>query len=108
MMESGINVHVFVDNFEQLRILNENMPKRGGKKWSIYLKVDCGYGRAGADDGDQRTVDLAHQIAQSQHLHGIYAHEGNSYYAKSAEEAAKVAFDAGKRAVAFVNKLKVI
>ena len=36
--------HVLVDNLAISKILMETAPPQG-KKWSVYLKVDCGKGR---------------------------------------------------------------
>lgn len=41
--------HVLIDNLVVLKALVNNPPKEG-KKWSVFLKVDCGYNR-GKDDG---------------------------------------------------------
>ena len=36
--------HVLIDNYVTLNSLVANHPAQG-KKWSIFLKVDCGYNR---------------------------------------------------------------
>ena len=36
--------HVLIDNLVVLKALVNNLPKEG-KKWSVFLKVDCGYNR---------------------------------------------------------------
>jgi D-serine deaminase-like pyridoxal phosphate-dependent protein len=44
LMERLQKFHVFVDNDVILKALvNVSLPK--GKKWSVFLKVDCGYRR---------------------------------------------------------------
>ena len=36
--------HVLIDNLVVLKALVTN-PSKEGKKWSVFLKVDCGYNR---------------------------------------------------------------
>jgi len=35
--------HVFIDNEEELRLLEQNPVPN--KTWSVFIEVDCGYGR---------------------------------------------------------------
>jgi len=60
----------------------------------VWLKIDCGYHRAGVDPEDPRSVDLvlAAQVAAA-HVEwaGILTHSGQAYGCRTGEEAAAVA-----------------
>ncbi|KAI8380995.1 uncharacterized protein BYT42DRAFT_494563 [Radiomyces spectabilis] len=55
----------------------------------VFLKVDCGYHRAGTALEDPKTVELAKRLGSSSYivLSGLYTHAGHSYNSRSAEEA---------------------
>jgi D-serine deaminase-like pyridoxal phosphate-dependent protein len=55
---------------------------------SAFLKVDCGYHRAGVDPNAAEAVALARRMASSPHVdfRGILTHAGHSYHAKTADE----------------------
>ncbi len=75
---------------------------------SVYLKVDCGYHRAGVDPGEDSAVALARRLASSARLEfaGILSHAGHSYAAPGVERLAAVA--EGERAVmaGFAERLR--
>ncbi|KAI9497020.1 putative serine dehydratase domain-containing protein [Zychaea mexicana] len=68
-------------------------PAHNQKKIGVFIKIDCGYGRAGVplDSAFEKEaiLNLAKRLATSScaTLHGLYAHAGHSYKARSAEEA---------------------
>jgi D-serine deaminase-like pyridoxal phosphate-dependent protein len=59
----------------------------------VFLKVDCGYHRAGVDPAKEESVALALRVARSQHVdfRGILTHAGHSYHGRSPEEIRTVA-----------------
>jgi D-serine deaminase-like pyridoxal phosphate-dependent protein len=59
----------------------------------VWLKVDCGYHRAGVDPASTMAEEIAHLIADSSVLHfdGLLTHAGHPYRAKSKEEIIKIA-----------------
>jgi D-serine deaminase-like pyridoxal phosphate-dependent protein len=59
----------------------------------VWLKVDCGYHRAGVDPASPLALDLARRIAESPRLvfDGILTHSGQAYAGRSREELAAVA-----------------
>ncbi len=72
-------VHVLVDHPDQVDFLhrfiqNETSPN-GGESWSVFMKLDTGYHRAGTTC-DERGVDLAKAIINSPFLElkGVYSH----------------------------------
>jgi len=77
------NIHILVDNPYQVDFLEEfiaNNNPSPDKKWSVFLKLDTGYHRAGTTC-DGQGVALAMKIINSPHLglKGIYSHCGHSY-----------------------------
>ncbi len=77
-------IHVLVDNPQQVIFLEEfaqqNTSDENSQRWSVFLKLDTGYHRAGATC-DEAGVKLATQIINSTHLvlKGLYTHCGHSY-----------------------------
>jgi D-serine deaminase-like pyridoxal phosphate-dependent protein len=59
-----------------------------GVRLSSFLKVDCGYHRAGVDPKSEASVALALRMARSPDVEfaGILTHAGHSYHATSADE----------------------
>ena len=53
------------------------------KKWSVYLKIDVGYHRAGVPSSDETQIlSIAKALlanCKSIEFQGLYAHCGNSY-----------------------------
>lgn len=64
-----------------------------GGEWDVFLKVDCGYHRAGVDPADPDSVRLAIAIARSPavHFQGLLTHAGHSYHARDVDEIRRIA-----------------
>jgi D-serine deaminase-like pyridoxal phosphate-dependent protein len=64
-----------------------------GGEFDVFLKVDCGYHRAGVDpdDPDSERLALAMRDSSSIHFQGVLTHAGHSYHAKSPGEILHVA-----------------
>ncbi|NWH79955.1 DSD1 dehydratase, partial [Piaya cayana] len=73
---------VLLDNPQTLELLQKH-PLPDGKRWLVWLKLDCGNGRAGLPPTDPSSLALAWSIAQDAPetvtLVGVYAHCGNTY-----------------------------
>ncbi|NXP61074.1 DSD1 dehydratase, partial [Chloropsis cyanopogon] len=73
---------VLLDSPQGLEMLLQN-PLPAGKRWLVWLKLDCGNGRAGIRPSDPGALSLARAIAQGSPelvtLVGVYAHCGNTY-----------------------------
>lgn len=81
---------IFIDNLATLEALEEYCKSTGyQKKIDAFLKVDCGYGRAGVPINDEKTLLLAKRLSDSPHVAftGIYTHAGHSYSSQSSDEA---------------------
>ncbi|NXG53089.1 DSD1 dehydratase, partial [Psilopogon haemacephalus] len=76
------NFQVLVDSPEGLALLRRH-PLPAGKRWHVWLKLDCGNGRAGISPTDPNALSLACSIAadspEEVTLVGVYAHCGNTY-----------------------------
>ncbi|CAJ1333100.1 unnamed protein product [Effrenium voratum] len=86
------------------------------RKWSVFLMVDCGYGRDGVDPAEAASAKLAQRLATSGNtqLVGLYTHGGHSYDARGASETsaaparrvAAVAEAEGEAVAGFAAKLR--
>ena len=102
----GMRLRVMIDSAEAWQALQTWWEGHGcGRPWSVYLKVDAGYRRAGVDPASDAAVELAAALARcpSTSLHGLYAHSGNSYNCCPAAEGqtpAQLAADIGRNELA--------
>ena len=83
---------LLLDSEEALRAL-EAYGKAQGVTFDAFLKIDCGYHRAGVDPGSPDSVRLALAMARSESVRfqGLLTHAGHSYNARDAQEVRRVA-----------------
>ncbi|XP_068197228.1 D-serine dehydratase isoform X2 [Antennarius striatus] len=100
---------VLLDHPEALERLRRR-PLAGGRLWHVWLKLDCGNGRAGVLHSDAGAVQLAQAIAGAEgvELTGVYAHCGNTYYCKGVEQIQAVAQETTDLTLQFMEKLKAV
>ncbi len=81
-------LNILVDSAAALYALES-----AGAVFDVFLKVDCGYHRAGLNPDDPDSVRLALAIARSPavHFQGLLTHAGHSYHARDAAEVRRVA-----------------
>jgi D-serine deaminase-like pyridoxal phosphate-dependent protein len=86
----------------------ETHSHRTGVRFSVFLKVDCGYHRVGVDPDRDESVWFAAKLSQSPHLdfRGILTHAGQSYRCRTLEEISRVAGQEREVMVAFANRLR--
>jgi D-serine deaminase-like pyridoxal phosphate-dependent protein len=96
-----------IDNERACREL-ETLAERERSRFSVFLKVDCGYHRAGVDPGAESSVALARRLARSAQLdfRGILTHAGHSYESRGADDIRRVAHVEREVTVAFAEKLR--
>lgn len=72
--------HVMVDSEQGIDDLIAT-PLQSGNKWSVFLEVDCGYGRTGCVWNTDLAIQIAKKAVSSPNteFQGIYTHCGNSY-----------------------------
>lgn len=80
---------------------------REGAPFRVWLKVDCGYHRAGVDPGAPHAVELAQRLADAPHLtfEGILSHSGHAYDAGTDAARADVAEQERHVMVGFAARL---
>ncbi|XP_074878529.1 D-serine dehydratase-like isoform X2 [Buteo buteo] len=73
---------LLLDSPQALALLRQR-PLPAGKRWLVWLKLDCGNGRAGVRPTDPGAMSLARAIAEEAPeevtLVGVYAHCGDTY-----------------------------
>ncbi|EGG23592.1 hypothetical protein DFA_05726 [Cavenderia fasciculata] len=114
-IHSSIDVlHLMVDHPDHIKAMveyrNQHLGALGNKKWSVFLKIDCGYHRAGADPELPSTIKLVEQLTKSLSDHfvfqGIYTHSGHSYKQTSPDGIAKIATSEATVAGNFAKKIR--
>jgi D-serine deaminase-like pyridoxal phosphate-dependent protein len=83
---------VLLDSETALRALEE-FGASHDVTFDAFLKVDCGYHRAGVDPENPDSARLAIAMARSEHVRfqGLLTHAGHSYNARNAEEIGRIA-----------------
>ena len=81
-------LNLLIDSTSALQALEAH-----GGPFDVFLKVDCGYHRAGVDPDSEASVRLAKAIASSKavRFHGLLTHAGHSYDVKTVDEIRKIA-----------------
>ncbi|MQY63132.1 MAG: hypothetical protein GH143_02300, partial [Calditrichaeota bacterium] len=74
----------------------------------VWLKVDCGYHRAGVDPTSDYAVQLARFLHEAPHLgfDGLLTHAGHAYKVTSKEELLNIADQERDVTVAFAERLR--
>ncbi|TRY73948.1 hypothetical protein TCAL_15709 [Tigriopus californicus] len=83
--------HLMVTNKESIQILLANPPPPG-KKWSVFMKIDCGNSREGFWWSDQDCIEAALEIRKYpavMTLQGTYVHCGNTYKSQDSNQVEK-------------------
>ena len=83
-----ITLHLVVDTAEAVAALQQT-----GHHFRVFLKLDCGYHRAGMDPQSDVALEVAGTIAGSRTLtfDGILTHSGHSYHGRSPAEICGIA-----------------
>lgn len=65
----------------------------GGTGLHVWLKVDCGYHRAGVDPASRYALDVARELGAERGItfDGILSHSGHAYRTRTKDEAAQIA-----------------
>ncbi|PYO98821.1 MAG: hypothetical protein DMD61_08925 [Gemmatimonadetes bacterium] len=99
--ETGATLRVVVDDLGTARAL-------AGSGLHVWLKVDCGYHRAGVDPTSPYAVEVARELGAERQLvfDGILSHSGHAYRTTSEAEAARVAEEERSIMVGFAGRLR--
>jgi D-serine deaminase-like pyridoxal phosphate-dependent protein len=84
--------NILIDSPAALRAVEE-FHAAHGVLFDVFLKVDCGYHRAGVDPNDPESVKLAVAIGRSPaaRFQGLLTHAGHSYHAHDVDEIRRIA-----------------
>ncbi|MGH7520688.1 MAG: alanine racemase [Gemmatimonadales bacterium] len=82
----GATVRVVLDDLDTARALS-------GTSLHVWLKVDCGYHRAGVDPSSRYALEVARELGAERGItfDGILSHSGHAYRTRTRDEAAHVA-----------------
>jgi D-serine deaminase-like pyridoxal phosphate-dependent protein len=85
---AGVTLRVVLDDLETARALSGS-----GGGLHVWLKVDCGYHRAGVDPSSRYALDVARELGAERGLtfDGILSHSGHAYRTRNRDEAAQIA-----------------
>src|SRR5881628_346424 len=86
IVQNGITLRVILDDLDTAKAL-------AGSGLHVWLKVDCGYHRAGVDPASQYALEVARELGAERGLtfDGVLSHSGHAYRTKNKDEAAQVA-----------------
>ena len=84
--ENGITLRVILDDLDTAKAL-------AGSGLHVWLKVDCGYHRAGVDPASRYALEVARELGAERGLifDGILSHSGHAYRTRNREAAAQIA-----------------
>jgi len=99
--ETGATLRVVVDDLPTARAL-------AGSGLHVWLKVDCGYHRAGVDPASPYALEVARELGAERQLvfDGILSHSGHAYRTTNKAEAARVAEQERSVMVGFAGRLR--
>jgi len=99
--------HILIDQLETVLAV-EAYGRDNNVCFSVFLKIDCGYHRAGVDPSTAESIQLAKQMHASQHIifRGILTHAGHSYHCRNPEEIIMIARQERDVMVEFADRLK--
>ena len=97
-----ITLRVVIDSPEALHALEAT-----GTPWHVWLKVDCGYHRAGVDPTSDDVLDLVRRIGESPTLtfDGLLTHAGHTYKGPTQAESLEAAREEREVMVALATKM---
>ncbi len=85
-------LNLLLDSFAALAAFEE-FHRAHGHAFDVFLKIDCGYHRAGVDPKAPESFRLATALAESKavRFRGLLTHAGHSYHTSSVDEIRKIA-----------------
>src|SRR5881296_276020 len=101
VQDTGATLRVVVDDLAAATAL-------AGSGLHVWLKVDCGYHRAGVDPASSYALEVARELGRERGLvfDGILSHSGHAYRTTSKVEAATVAESERRVMVEFAERLR--
>lgn len=98
---------ILVDSLDALGAVEE-FARAQDLLFDVWLKIDCGYHRAGVDPESDLAMELGRRAAASRFIRflGALTHGGHSYHARRREEIVRVAADETKAVSRFVERMR--
>jgi len=95
-------LNLLIDSTSALQALETN-----GQQFDLFLKVDCGYHRAGVDPDSEASVRLAKAMAASKSIRfrGLLTHAGHSYDVTTIDEIRRIGKEETGALTRFRSKL---
>jgi D-serine deaminase-like pyridoxal phosphate-dependent protein len=86
-------LNILVDDSPGILEAREEHAGRDGAILDVFIKVDCGYHRAGLDPARKESVEFVLRLATSKgvRVRGLLTHAGHSYDARSRDEVLAIA-----------------
>ncbi len=83
--QDGITLRVILDDLDTAKAL-------AGSRLHVWLKVDCGYHRAGVDPASRYALEVARELGAERGLtfDGVLSHSGHAYRTRNLNEAARI------------------
>jgi len=84
--QSGVTLRVVLDDLDTAKAV-------AGSNLHVWLKVDCGYHRAGVDPSARYALEVARELGAERGItfDGILSHSGHAYRTRNQAEAAQIA-----------------
>jgi len=103
-LASRVTLRIVVDSPDALvRLMDTGYP------FHVWIKVDCGYHRAGVDPRSEVAINLARDLHESSTLtfDGILTHSGHAYHARGTDMLRSIAEEERRVMVEFTERLRV-
>ena len=92
ILRSGVKLNLLTDDTATVTALDE-AADRAGACFDVFVKIDCGYHRAGVEPHTREATEIPRLISDAANLNfaGILTHAGHSYNVKDQDEIAEIA-----------------
>ncbi len=99
-------LNILIDSSKALEAI-ESFTASRGSHFDVFLKVDCGYHRAGVDPDDPSSLELGLKMSKTRGIHfrGLLTHAGHSYHATDRVEILRVAAEEAAAVDRFASRL---
>ena len=107
-LTAGLKIfNILLDQPETLTAV-ELYGREHNVRFNVFLKIDCGYHRAGVDPLKPESVQLARRLAVSEQIEfkGILTHAGHSYHCSNPAEIGEIAGQERDVMVRFAGHLR--
>ena len=107
--DGGATLRVVLDDLETAKaVAGTGGGGGGGGGLHVWLKVDCGYHRAGVDPSSRYALEVARELGRERGIvfDGVLSHSGHAYRTRNKTEAAQIAEQERQVMVWFADLLR--